>query len=115
MSWATAFRLEYRSERLGLEPRSLSSRMCEVRRLTEPRTRANDITENAMVPAARNTSSAIIRLALTLNTLLNAEENMFIGQILKLTRRYMMKLPRPIQQAASTSAILVKSSPQTLA
>jgi hypothetical protein len=29
--------------------------------------------------------------------------------------RYMMKLPTPIQQAASTSAILVRSSPQTLA
>ena len=40
---------------------------------------------------------------------------MFIGQILKLTMRYMMKLPMPIQQPASTSAILVRSSSQTLA
>src|ERR1035441_7129310 len=91
MSWATAFRLEYRNERLGLACRSLSSRMCDVRRLTEPRTRANAITENAMVPAARNTSSAIITLALSLNTLLKVEDNMFIGQILKLTMRYMMR------------------------
>jgi hypothetical protein len=53
--------------------------MCEARRLTEPRTRANAITENAMVPAARNTNSAIITLALSLNTLLNVEDNMFIG------------------------------------
>ena len=89
--------------------------MREVRRLTEPRTRANAITEKAMVPAARNTSSAIIMLALSRNTLLNAEDIMFIGQILKLTRRYMMKLPTPIQQPASTSAILVRSSSQTLA
>ena len=86
-----------------------------MRRLTEPRTRANAITENAMVPAARNTSSAISMLALSRNTLLNAEDIMFIGQILKLTMRYMMKLPTPIQQPASTSAILVRSSFQTLA
>ena len=89
--------------------------MREARRLTEPRTRANAITENAMVPAARNTSSAISTLALSRNTLVNAEDIMFIGQILKLTMRYMMKLPTPIQQPASASAILVRSSFQTLA
>ena len=36
--------------------------MREVRRLTAPRTRTNAITENAVVPVARNTSSAISTL-----------------------------------------------------
>ncbi len=89
--------------------------MREARRLTEPRTRANAITENAMVPAARNTSSAISMLELSRDRSASVEYIMFIAQILKLTMRYMMKLPTPIQQPASTSAILVRSSFQTLA
>ena len=86
-----------------------------MRRLTEPRTRAKAITENAMVPVARNTSSAISIVELSWNRLAIVVVNMFIGQILKLTMRNMMKLPTPIQQPASTRQILVRSSFQTLA
>ena len=83
--------------------------------MTEPRTRAIAITENAKVPAARNTSSAIKALALSRKMLANAVDIMFIGQILKLTMRYMMIFPTPIQPPASANAILVISSCQTLA
>ncbi len=81
--------------------------MREVRRLTDPRTRTKAMTENAMVPAARNTMTANIMVALSRNRLTSVAE--FMRQTLKFTSRYMMKLPMPIQQAAIASTILVRS------
>src|SRR5262245_38169389 len=46
--------------------------------------------------------------------LLEYGEDRVHGQILKLTMRYMMKFPTPIQHPAKASAILVRSSFQTL-
>jgi len=62
MSLATVFWLECCNER----PLELSAaKIRDVRRLTAPRTRAITITENASVPAARNTSSAISMVLLS--------------------------------------------------
>ncbi len=69
-----------------------------ARRLSAPRTRSDAMSENASVVAARNTSSAQHRRR---GIAENAGEEIERGhrQILKFTRRYMMKLPTPIQPA----------------
>ena len=85
----------------------------DVRLLTAPRTRTAAISENARVPAARNTSSAISMVLLSRNALPKTVVIAVHGQILKLTMRYMMKLPTPIQQPASARPILVMSWSQT--
>ena len=84
--------------------------MPAARRLTDPRTRTTAMIENARVALARNTSNV------TIIGVFVAEqgEHRIHGQILKFTRRYMMKLPTPIQHAATPSAILVMLSCQTL-
>ena len=89
--------------------------MRAVRFLTAPRTRTTAMSENASVPAARNTSSAMNMVLLSPSRLLKTWRIMSIGQILKLTMRYMMKLPTSIQHPASARQILVRSSFQTLA
>ena len=76
----------------------------------KPRTRTAAISENANVPAARNISNAINTVLLSFKIFPNTVVIISIGQILKLTMRYMMKLPTPIQTPASASAILVMSS-----
>ena len=93
---------------------SPSSIMREARFLTAPRTRTKAISENASVPAARNTSSAIIMLPLS--SKLCAERWRSAGpcQILKLTMRHMIRLPTSIQLMAIASTILVRSTFQTL-
>jgi hypothetical protein len=72
------------------------------------------MSEKASVPAARNISNAMNMVLLSPNISPNTVPIMSIGQILKLTMRYMMKLPIPIQQPASPRHILVRSSCQTL-
>ena len=89
--------------------------MREVRFFTAARTCTVAITVNAMVPAARNTSSAISMLAWSRIASLSRETIICIGQTLKLTMRNMMTLPTAIQQPASPSATLVMFSCQTLA
>ena len=83
--------------------------MRAVRFLTAPRTRTAAMTENASVPAARNISNAINIVLLSFSMFPNTARIVSIGQILKLTMRYMMKLPTPIQHPASARAIFVRS------
>ena len=89
--------------------------MRAVRFLTAPRTRTAAISEKASVPAARNISSAMNMVLLSPSMFPNTSRIVPIDQILKLTIRYMMKLPTPIQVPASARQILVMSSCHTLA
>ena len=73
------------------------------------------MTPKASTVVARNTSSASIIVEPSPNTPARMSARPFIAQILKFTSRYMMKLPIPIQVPATVSAVLVRSSCQTLA
>ncbi len=74
--------------------------MPAARRLTEPCTRTTAMTPNASVAAARNTSTPTHgRGAVARTRPISVSQITSIDQILKLTMRYMMKLPMPIQPA----------------
>ena len=73
---------------------------------------AQRLTPKVSTAVARNTSTASMTVELSLNMPARISATS-MAQILKFTRRYMMKLPMPIQVPATASAVLVMSSFQT--